>query len=109
MTTTSFQYRSYAVGEIAVLYFPSISPGSATRNLSRYINLDEDLLARLRAHGYAKASVFSHPRWWPILWSVWASLRISFLLQPEIYSRKQGCELKKVFLPLRSKWMYIRH
>jgi hypothetical protein len=54
MTTTSFQYRSYAVGEIAVLYFPSISPGSATRNLSRYINLDEDLLARLRAHGYRK-------------------------------------------------------
>lgn len=53
MTTTSFQYRSYAVGEIAVLYFPSISPGSATRNLSRYINLDEDLLARLRA-GYRK-------------------------------------------------------
>lgn len=54
MEVKIFQYRSYAVGEIAALYFPNISPGSATRNLSRYICLDEDLKNKLESLGYHK-------------------------------------------------------
>lgn len=47
-------YRAYAVGEIAQLYYPHISPKSATRNLSRYIWGDNELLLRLQACGYHK-------------------------------------------------------
>ena len=47
-------YRSYSVGQLAQIYYPYISPKSATRSLSRYIAVDTDLLGKLLAVGYHK-------------------------------------------------------
>lgn len=44
--------KVYGFQELAVLYFPDIQPGSASRQLKRCINDDRELLGALHAAGY---------------------------------------------------------
>ena len=58
-----FPFRVHRVKEVAVRYFPQLTPNSGTRALRRIIYGDQDLLNSMREHGYAlgiKLSLFLH-------------------------------------------------
>ena len=48
-----FPFRVHRVKEVAVRYFPHLTPNSGTRALRRIIYGDQELLCTLREHGYA--------------------------------------------------------
>lgn len=48
-----FPFRVHRVKEVAVRYFPHLTPNSGTRALRRIIYGDQDLLNSMREHGYA--------------------------------------------------------
>jgi hypothetical protein len=47
-----FKIRSYGYGELAQLYFPTISKKSASAQLRRWIKSSETVLPLLKSHGY---------------------------------------------------------
>lgn len=48
------QFRTYSVKEIAIMYYPLLTPNSATRNLSRLIHGDVEFATKLKEYGYHK-------------------------------------------------------
>lgn len=52
MNTESFKVRAYGFGELAQLYFPTITKKSANAQLRRWIKLSDTVLPTLRSHGY---------------------------------------------------------
>ena len=56
-----FRVRSYGKSELAALYLPSISAGSATKTLRRWINLHPSLLDALAKTGLKPRNKFYTP------------------------------------------------
>lgn len=50
----NFQIRAYSFGELAQLYFPNITKKSATKQLTRWLTLNENLYRKLSEMGYQK-------------------------------------------------------
>ena len=47
-----FRIRSYAFGELAQLYFPTITKKSASAQLRRWIKLSKTVMSELENYGY---------------------------------------------------------
>jgi len=54
--------KTYSHKEIASVYFPELSPQSASRRLSYWIDRDEELFTQLKRTGYLKRQRFFTPR-----------------------------------------------
>lgn len=54
--------RIYSHKELALFYFPELSPASASKRLSSWIDRDEDLLLELKTAGYQKGQRLFTPR-----------------------------------------------
>ena len=54
--------RAYGFQEIAVRYFPTIAPASASIRLKQWIKQDTDVLAALRAANYHLTARIISPR-----------------------------------------------
>lgn len=52
MNEETFKVRAYGFGELAQLYFPYLSKGSATNQLRRWLNENENLSNELRRKGH---------------------------------------------------------
>ena len=52
MINEPFKVRAYGFGELAQLYFPTITKKSACAQLRRWIKLTDTVLPMLRSHGY---------------------------------------------------------
>lgn len=61
------QQTSYGHMELAMLYFPYIAPRSASRQLSRWIKNDPDLLEELTQYGYQSGRRLYSPKQTEIL------------------------------------------
>lgn len=72
--------RIYGHQELACLYFPHILPASASTQLSRWINRDEDLLADLRRAGHVKGVRIYTP--------LMVAILVNHLGEPETWSIK---------------------
>lgn len=72
--------RIYGHQELASLYFPHILPESASTQLRRWINRDEDLLGELRRAGHIKGMRIYTP--------LMVAILVSHLGDPETWSIK---------------------
>ena len=61
-TPSHFQYRTYGLKELATLYFPDITPASASTRLKKWIMTTPELLARLQKASYRPAARLLSPR-----------------------------------------------
>jgi hypothetical protein len=62
MNDASFKVRAYGYGELAQLYFPSISKQSATVQFRRWIVVNEKLKEALNDSGFKKFQKLLTPK-----------------------------------------------
>lgn len=60
--TTQLANRSYGFKELAALYFPYITPASASIRLKQWIIENKDLLSLLESTGYKRTNRILTPR-----------------------------------------------
>ena len=56
MNINSFEIRSYGWQELAILYAPDLTPESAAKRLSTWVQINPTLLTALEAHPGKSAS-----------------------------------------------------
>jgi hypothetical protein len=54
-------YQSIQLGELARMYFPNCTPGSATTQLRQWVKLNQQLTERLEELSYIKGQRFLTP------------------------------------------------
>ena len=57
-----FEIRTYGFNELAQLYFPFISPSSASRKFSQWISSNERLMQSLSEQNWKKRSKYFTPK-----------------------------------------------
>lgn len=62
MNINSFEIRSYGWQELAILYAPDLTPESAAKRLSTWVQINPTLLTALEASGWRKGQRVLTPR-----------------------------------------------
>ena len=62
MLINNFEIRSYGWQELAILYAPDLTPESAAKRLSTWVQINPTLLTTLEASGWRKGQRVLTPR-----------------------------------------------